>query len=511
MIKKILIANRGEIALRIIRTCKKMGIKTVALCPQKGEESDFIETALADEFYYLEKEGISGYLDIKRILEIAKKSQVDAIHPGYGFLAENWLFAKLCRRKGIKFIGPNHGILKRLEDKIEAKKIAKKVKIPVLPFSQKSINSLKDLKKWVLEIRPPFVLKARKGGGGIGIRAINGQISIGEVFTTALGIRRQMSMAFSNTEFFLEKYLSPAKHIEVQIVSDTRNFVHLGERECSIQRRFQKLLEESPSIFLDKETREKIFNYALRFARALRYEGVGTIEFLVSPKKDIYFMEVNPRLQVEHPITEARTGIDLVEQQIRIAQGEPLRFRQEEIRISGHAIEARILAEDPVKGFVPSSGQITEYSPPTGSGISLHTFLHKGQKIYPYCDSLLAKLVSFGQNRGEAISRLKRALREFSIKGVPTTIPFFNALLEDKRFLTGNYFTDFIEKSSILKDISAFQEKKEIVPERVPSEEEVAKIVYQFFRRFERKETRTRGISSWKMAERTNFFQEDEI
>jgi len=511
MIKKILIANRGEIALRVIKTCKKMGVKTVALCPRKGEEMNFIETALADEFYYLEKEGISGYLDIKKILEIAKKSQADAVHPGYGLLAENWLFAKLCRRRGLKFIGPHHGILKRLEDKIEAKKIAKKLKIPVLPFSQKSINSLKDLKKWILEIRPPFILKARKGGGGIGIRAINGQISIGEVFTTALGIKRQMSTAFSNTEFFLEKYLSPAKHIEVQIVSDGKNFVHLGERECSIQRRFQKLLEESPSIFLDKETREKIFNYALRLARALRYESVGTVEFLVSPGKDVYFMEINPRLQVEHPITEARTGIDLVEQQIRIAQREFLRFRQEEVRVSGYALEARILAEDPAEGFIPSSGQITEYSPPTGSGISLHTFLHKGQKIYPYFDSLLAKLVSFGQSREEAISRLKRALEEFCIRGVPTTIPFFKALLESDRFLDGNYFTDFIEKSGILKDISAAREKKKIAPRETLSEEEVAKIVYQFFKRFGKKEAKTKGISSWQMAERTNFLQEDEV
>ena len=511
MIKKILIANRGEVALRIIRTCKEMGIKTVALCPQKGEESNFIETAIADEFYYLEKEGISGYLDIRKILEIAKKSRADAVHPGYGLLAENWLFAKLCRRKGLKFIGPNHGTLKRLEDKIEAKKIAEKLKIPVLPFSQKSINSLRDLKKWILKIRPPFILKARKGGGGIGIRAIDGEISIGEVFTTALGIRRQMSMAFSSSEFFLEKYLAQAKHIEVQIVSDGRNFIHLGERECSIQRRFQKLLEESPSTFLDNETREKIFNYALKIAKGIKYESAGTVEFLVSPNKDVYFMEVNPRLQVEHPITEARTGIDIVEQQIRIAQREPLRIGQDEVRFSGHAIEARILSEDPTKGFRPSSGEISEYSPPAGQGIFLHTFLRKGQEIYPYFDSLLAKLISFGKNREEAISRLKRALGEFRIKGVPTTIPFFKALLEDKDFLAGDYFADFVEKSDILKNIPVRPREKEVVQEKVPSEEEVAKIAYRFFKVFGRKEVATKGISGWQMAERANYFQENEI
>ncbi|NIA10018.1 MAG: hypothetical protein GWP10_09890, partial [Nitrospiraceae bacterium] len=316
---------------------------------------------------------------------------------------------------------------------------------------------------------------------------------------------------FSSSEFFLEKYLAQAKHIEVQIVSDGRNFIHLGERECSIQRRFQKLLEESPSTFLDNETREKIFNYALKIAKGIKYESAGTVEFLVSPNKDVYFMEVNPRLQVEHPITEARTGIDIVEQQIRIAQREPLRIGQDEVRFSGHAIEARILSEDPTKGFRPSSGEISEYSPPAGQGIFLHTFLRKGQEIYPYFDSLLAKLISFGKNREEAISRLKRALGEFRIKGVPTTIPFFKALLEDKDFLAGDYFADFVEKSDILKNIPVRPREKEVVQEKVPSEEEVAKIAYRFFKVFGRKEVATKGISGWQMAERANYFQENEI
>lgn len=367
-IKKILIANRGEIALRIIRTCKEMGIKTVTILPKKGEESNFIETSLSDEFYYLEREGPQGYLDIKRILEIAKKARVDAIHPGYGFLAENWLFAKLCERKGIKFIGPYFKTLKKLEDKIEAKKIAKRVGIPILPMSDGSINSLRDLRKWILAIRPPFVLKSRKGGGGIGIKAINGEISFGEVFTIALGIRRQMSMAFSDTEFFLEKYLPEAKHIEFQIISDGKNFLHLGERECSIQRRFQKLLEESPSMFLPDEKREEMAKLAIELLKELRYQGVGTVEFLVDKDKNFYFLEVNPRIQVEHPITEARTGIDLVEQQIRISQGEKIKFSQDDVNFQGFAIEARILAEDPQKNFRPSPGKITKYIPPRWSG-----------------------------------------------------------------------------------------------------------------------------------------------
>lgn len=508
-IRKILIANRGEIALRIIRTCKEMGIKTVALCPQSGEESNFIETSLADEFYYLEREGPQGYLDIKRILEIAKKALVDSIHPGYGFLAENWLFAKLCEKNGIKFIGPHFKILKKLEDKIEAKKVAKKIGIPILPMSDGSINSLRDLRKWILAIRPPFVLKARKGGGGIGIRAINGEISFGEVFTIALGIRRQMSMAFSDTEFFLEKYLPEAKHIEFQIISDGKNFLHLGERECTIQRRFQKLLEESPSMFLDEKKREETAKLAIKLLKELRYRGVGTVEFLVDKDKNFYFLEVNPRIQVEHPITEARTGIDLVEQQIRISQGEKIKFSQDDVNFSGWAIEARILAEDPQKKFQPTPGKITKYLPPGGQGIFLHTFLHEGQEIEPYFDSLLAKLISFGKDREEAISKLKRALEEFQIEGVPTTIPFFKVLLENKDFLEGDFFTNFVEKSKILERVSP-QPIKEVLKEKEIGEEEIAQIIYQIYKNLKKTEKipeEKETPSSWAMAERLKMYE----
>ena len=513
LIKKILIANRGEIALRIIRTCKEMGIKTVAICPKKGEESNFTETSLSDEFYYLEREGAQGYLDIKRILELAKKARVDAIHPGYGFLAENWLFAKLCEKKGIKFIGPHFKVLKKLEDKIEAKKIAKRVGIPILPMSDGSINSLRDLRKWILAIKPPFVLKSRKGGGGIGIRTINGEISFGEVFTIALGIRRQMSMAFSDTDFFLEKYLPEAKHIEFQIISDGKNFLHLGERECSIQRRFQKLLEESPSMFLPDGKREEMTKLAIKLFKELRYQGVGTVEFLVDynlptiQDKNFYFLEVNPRIQVEHPITEARTGIDLVEQQIRISQGEKIKFSQDDVNFSGWAIEARILAEDPQKNFKPSPGKITKYIPPGGQGIFLHTFLHEGQEIYPYFDSLLAKLISLGKDREEAISKLKRALEEFQIEGVSTTIPFFKVLLENKDFLAGNFTTDFIEKSKILERVSpqVFIEKP---LEKEINEEEIAKIVYQIYKLLkEKKEIEPQEVSNWQVAERLKMLE----
>jgi len=505
-IKKILIANRGEIALRIIRTCKEMGIKTVALCPEKGQEPNFIETSLADEYYFLERPGAQGYLDIKRILEIAKKARVDAIHPGYGFLAENWLFAKLCEKQKIRFIGPHYSILKKLEDKVETKKLARKIGIPILQMSETSIKSLKDLKKWIFKISPPFVLKARKGGGGIGIRAINGEISIGEIFTLALGIRKQMSLAFSDTEFFLEKYLPEARHIEVQILADGEKFLHLGERECSIQRRFQKILEESPSPFIDEELREKIVNCALKLAKELKYTTVGTVEFLVNEKKEFYLMEVNPRLQVEHPVTEARTKIDLVEQQIRISQGEKLKFFQEDISFEGWAIEARICAEDPFQNFKPSPGKITKYLPPGGQGIFVHTFLHEGQEILPYFDSLLMKIIAFGKERKEAILRLKRAIEETIIEGVKTNIPFFKALLEDEDFLKGNFTIEFLERKKILSQFKeTLIQKPVLITAKEISEKDIAEIVFQIYKLLRQKEEKP--ISPWQLAERIKLIE----
>jgi acetyl/propionyl-CoA carboxylase alpha subunit len=507
-IKKILIANRGEVALRIIRTCKEMGIKTVALCPEKGQEANFIETSLADEFYYLEREGAKGYLDIKRILEIAKKARVDAIHPGYGFLAENWLFAKLCERNKIKFIGPHYSFLKKFEDKVETKKIAQKLGIPILPMSNDSIKSLKDLRKWILKIKPPFVLKARRGGGGIGIRSIDGEISIGEVFTVALGIRRQMSMAFSDTEFFLEKCLPEARHIEFQILADGKTFLHLGERECSIQRRFQKILEESPSPFLDEKTREKMSQCAIKLAKEVKYNNVGTVEFIIDKNKNFYLMEVNPRLQVEHPVTEARTKIDLVEQQIRISQGEKIKFSQQDIFFEGWAIEARICAEDPLNNFKPSTGKIEKYLPPGGQGIFIHTFLHEGQEILPYFDSLLMKLISFGQDRKEAILRLKRALEETIIEGIKTNIPFFKVLLEDEDFLTGNFNTEFIEKKKLLEKIKVVPVSKIVLSEKQEiTEKEIAEIVFKIYQFFKEKDEQKEEISKWQMAERLKMFE----
>lgn len=511
-IKKILIANRGEIALRIIRTCQEMGIKTVALCPLAGQEHNFLETRLADEYYFLEREGATGYLDKKRIIEIAKKARVDAIHPGYGFLAENWRFARLCQKKKIKFIGPHFKVLRKLEDKIEAKKIARKVGIPTLAASKGSIKTKKDLVRWVREIKPPFVLKAQKGGGGIGIRVINGKIDFGHLFSISAGIQRQIAKAFSDTDFFLEKHLRQARHIEFQILGDGKKIIHLGERECTIQRRFQKLFEEAPSPFLDRETRQKMTTLAVNFAKRLRYQGAGTIEFLMDENKNFYFLEVNPRLQVEHPVTEAITGIDIVEQQVRIAQGQEIPFSQQDILFNGWAVEARINAEDPRKNFEPSPGIVQKYLPPGGQRIFLHTFLHEGQEIYPYFDSLVAKIIAHGKTRQEAISRLKRSLDEMAIEGIPTTIPFFQVLLKNKDFLEGNFTTNFIEKSKILQELSPPCPPAKILKVKDIEKEELASIVFQIYQSLKSSgkssfEEESR-VSNWVMSERLKMFDE---
>ncbi len=508
-INKILIANRGEVVLRIIRTCQEMGIKTVALCPQEGQEPHFIETRLADEYYFLNEEGAKGYLNQEKIIEIAKEAKVDAIHPGYGFLSENWEFAKRCRKNKIIFIGPDHKTLKSLEDKIEAKKIAKKAGIPTLPASDKPIKSKKDLVKWIKKIKPPFILKAQKGGGGIGIRIVNGKINFKDLLKISGGIQRQMSSAFSDTNFFIEKHLQNARHIEVQILGDGKKAIHLGERECTIQRRFQKLLEESPSPFLNRKERKKVWDLAVKLAKKHKYKGAGTVEFLLDEDKNPYFLEVNPRLQVEHPVTEAITGVDIVEQQIRIARGEKLSISQSDIAFDGWAMEARINAEDPSKDFRPTPGTVRKYLAPGGQGIFLHTFLHEGQKVFPHFDSLLGKIIAYGEDREEAISRLKRALEEINIGGVPTNIPFFKVLLKNKDFLKGNFTTNFIKKTDILKKLKEEPKTKKTFLVEELNEEEIAELIYEVYKKM-KKTIKTNGGSStsnWVMAQRLKMLQ----
>lgn len=505
-IKKILIANRGEIALRIIRTCKEMGIKTVALCPQEGQEGNFLEINLADEYYFLEEEGSKGYLNPKKLIQIAKKSKADAIHPGYGFLSENWRFAKLCEKNKIKFIGPRYNTLKKFEDKVEAKKIAKKIGMPTLPSSENTIKTKKDLFKSAARIKPPFILKAQRGGGGMGIRVIDDQISSNDLLTMTLGIQRQMASGFNDIDFFLERYLPEARHIEFQIIGDGKNVIHLGERDCTIQRRFQKLLEEAPSSFINDKEREEMGNWAIKICKKLKYQGVATVEFLVDNDHNYYFMEVNPRIQVEHPITEAITGIDIVKQQIKIAQGEKLSISQKDVTFNGWAIETRINSENPAKNFQPTPGKIEKYIPSGGQGIFIHSFLHEGQEIYPYFDSLLVKIVAHGTDRKDAIKKLKRALDETVIEGVPSTIPFFKSVLADKNFLNGKYFTNYIEKSEILKDLICssrnnfcFSKINEL------TEEDVASIVFQIYQDI--KEKKQASASKWLLANRIKMME----
>lgn len=509
-----MIANRGEIALRIIRTCREMGIKTVALCPMPGQERNFLETSLADEFYYLEKEGSLGYLDKEKIIDIAKKAKVDAIHPGYGFLSENWQFAMLCEKNRIKFIGPHFKTLRTLQDKVEAKKIAKKIGIPTVPASDQSIKSKKDLVKWAERIKPPFIIKAQRGGGGMGIRVVNGQMNYEEMMALSLGVQRQMAGAFDDVDFFLEKYLPEVKHIEFQVLGDGRRAVHLGERECSIQRRFQKLVEESPSAALDPKLRAEMGDWAVKVAQHLRYEGAATVEFLLDKDKNYYFMEVNPRIQVEHPVTEAVTGIDIVEQQIKIAQGLPLAFSQESIYQSGWAIEVRVNAEDSQKNFIPSPGTVAKYIPPQGQGVFVHSFLQDGQEVYPYFDSMLAKIIAYGKDRASALKKLDRALSETNIEGVATTIPFFKLLLEKEEFISGNFYTNFIEKSGIVRELmlKPYLQKKIVCNHKDIEEKAVADIAYKVYREIKNVSATSGGnfgrISKWVMASRIENYND---
>jgi acetyl-CoA carboxylase, biotin carboxylase subunit len=505
-IKKILIANRGEIALRIIRTCKEMGIKTVALCPKPGQEGNFLETAMADEYCFLNEDGSSGYLDKKKIIGLAKEHKVDAIHPGYGFLSENWKFAQLCERNKIKFIGPRSGTLRKFEDKIEAKKIAKKLGIPTLPASEKPIKTKRQLFASAEKIKPPFILKAQRGGGGMGIRIIDDQIASSDLLAITLDIQKQMASGFSDIDFFLERYLPEARHIEFQILGDGKKTVHLGERDCTIQRRFQKLLEEAPSPYITEKERKEMGNWAVKICQALKYEGAATVEFIMdTSSRRFYFMEVNPRIQVEHPVTEAITGIDIVEQQIKIAQGEKISFPQEDITFNGWAIEARINAEDPQKNFQPNPGKIVSYFPSGGQGVFLHSFLHQGQEVYPFFDSLLAKVISHGKDRKDAIKKMKRALEELIIEGVETTIPFFKMVLKNKEFLKGEFNTDFIERSGILRDmiIKPYLKKKiskALIDEL--TEEELAELIFHIYKNIKEEARPEKPSSGWVNYER---------
>ncbi len=440
MIKKILIANRGEIALRIIRTCKEMGIKTVAIFSTADNHS--LHVKFADEAICVgPPNGTGSYLNIPSIISAAELTNVDAIHPGYGFLSENSKFAKICKEHNIKFIGPSAEMIDKMGDKSNAKETMKKVGVPCIPGSDGILNNIEDGIKLAGKIKYPVILKATAGGGGKGMRIVRSEEEFEKQWYAA---KQESGAAFGNDGLYLEKFIENPRHIEIQIIGDgAGKAYHLSERDCSIQRRHQKLLEETPSPFMTDELREQMGAAAVKAAKSINYEGVGTIEFLVDKDKNFYFMEMNTRIQVEHPITEEVTYCDLIREQIKVASGLPI--VEKNLYPKMHAIECRINAEDVNKNFRPSPGKITSMHVPGGHGVRVDTHTYTGYTISPYYDSMIAKLITVGKNREEAVSKMRRALDEFVIEGINTTISFHKQLMQNENFITGNYTTKFME------------------------------------------------------------------
>ena len=447
MFKKILIANRGEIALRIIRACQELGVPTVAV--HSEADTDALHVRFADEAICIgPPPGYESYLNMVRIISAAEITGADAIHPGYGFLAENAEFAEICASCNIKFIGATADTIRRMGDKAEAKMTMKKANVPVVPGSDGILKDFDHAKKLVKEIGYPVMLKAVAGGGGKGMRLVKSDIDLEINYMMASA---EAESAFGNAALYLEKFVVNPRHIEIQIMGDQfGNVVHFGERECSIQRRHQKLLEEAPSPVVDEELREKMGKVAVQGAKNVKYEGAGTIEFLLDEDKNFYFMEMNTRIQVEHPVTEMVYGYDLVKDQIRIAAGEKLGYEQKDIKINGHAIECRINAEDWERNFMPSPGTVEDIHFPGGPGIRVDSHIYSQYKIPPFYDSLIAKLIAHGKNRDEAIERMRRALNEFVIEGIKTTIPFHIRLIENNDFQKGNFNTGFLDNIKII-------------------------------------------------------------
>ncbi len=439
-LKKILIANRGEIALRVIRTCREMGIKTVSVYSTADRES--LHVKFADEAVCIgPPQSKESYLSMAKIMAAAEITGADAIHPGYGFLSENEKFAEICGDYGIKFIGPTPHQIAKMGDKISAKDTMKKAGVPVVPGSEGLIADVKEGKKTAKKIGYPIILKATAGGGGKGMRIIWNDDEFENAFSTA---RTEAAASFNNDGVYLEKYVEEPRHIEIQVAGDQYGKAcHLSERDCSIQRRHQKLTEESPSPFVTQELREKMGLAAIKACKAIRYEGVGTVEFLVDKYKNFYFMEMNTRIQVEHPVTEEVISYDLIKEQIKIAAGESISGKN--YFPTMHAIECRINAEDPHKDFRPSPGKITTLHTPGGHGVRIDSHIYDGYTITPYYDSLIAKIITSAQTRNEAIATMERALSEYVIEGVKTTIPFHLALMKDKNYRAGNFNTSFLD------------------------------------------------------------------
>lgn len=439
MFKKILIANRGEIALRVIRTCKEMGISTVAV--YSTADKDSLHVRFADEAVCIgPPKSSESYLNIPRIIAAAEITNADAIHPGYGFLSENAKFSKICQENNIKFIGASPEMIDAMGDKASAKETMIKAGVPVVPGSPGLLKDLADAKAVARKIKYPVMMKATAGGGGKGMRVIWKEEELEAAWESA---RQEAAAAFGNDGMYMEKFIEEPRHIEIQIAGDGKNACHLSERDCSIQRRHQKLVEETPSPFMTPELRKKMGEAAIKAAKAVNYEGVGTIEFLVDKNRDFYFMEMNTRIQVEHTITEEVINYDLIKEQIKLAWGDKISGRNYEPTM--HAIQCRINAEDPFNDFRPSPGKIETYHEPGGHGIRIDTHVYASYVIPPYYDSMIAKLITVAQTREEAITKMERALSEYIIEGVKSTIPFHQQLMKDKDFRSGNFTTKFME------------------------------------------------------------------
>ena len=439
--KKVLIANRGEIAVRIVRACQELGIKTVAV--HSVADRDALHTRIADESICIGPgPSPKSYLSIPAIMSAAEIAGVDAIHPGYGFLSENAKFAEICGQYGIKFIGPKPEHIYALGNKVQARAIAEKANVPMLPGSLGSVNSVEDAEKLASEIGFPLIIKAAAGGGGRGMKIVRSMDQLKQQYELA---KQEALIGFGNPEVFIERYCENPRHVEVQLIADEHGTItHLGERDCSIQRRHQKLLEEAPCSVLTPERRKEIGDTAVRLAKAVGYQSAGTVEFLMDEQGRFYFMEVNTRVQVEHPVTEIVSGVDIVKEQIRIARGERLSFDPSQVKLTGHALECRINAEDPVS-FAPWPGKITAYHEPGGPGVRVDSMVYAGLTVPSHYDSMIAKLITFGRDREECLARMRRALREMKIDGIRTNLTFHQRVLDDPRFISGNISTKFLE------------------------------------------------------------------
>ncbi|MFN3383580.1 MAG: acetyl-CoA carboxylase biotin carboxylase subunit [Archaeoglobaceae archaeon] len=467
MFKKILVANRGEIAIRIMRACRELGIKSVAIYSSADERA--LHRYYADEAYYVGKSHPKeSYLNIDAIIRIAKQSEAEAVHPGYGFVSENPDFAERCEEEGIVFIGPSSDVLRISGSKVESRRRMISAGVPVIPGSP-ALERIEEAYDWAEKIGYPVAVKASGGGGGIGITVAKNENELEMAFTKSSSFGEKF---FGDPTVYMEKWLTKPRHIEVQILSDGKNFVHLGERECSIQRRNQKVIEETPSPVVNEEMREKIGEIAIKGAKSLRYKNAGTFEFLYE-NGNFYFLEINARLQVEHTITEIVTGVDIVKEQIKIAYGEKLEFDQSDVNFRGHAMELRIYAENPIN-FLPSSGRIDFYRSPGGFGIRLDSAVHIGCRIPEEYDPMISKLTVFGRNRQDTIARARRALNEYVIAGITTNIPLHMAILEDEEFVKGNIHTKFIEERRIPEKVPSY------IEEYIEAQEKLSKVFVEY-------------------------------